>query len=245
MEGIAAIAKLWISLLLMLFTLAAVGQPISRSSDNSAAPELNIQEGINARFVDPNLDTNRAAAGFEDENREVFARRHDVLDALNLSPGMVVADIGAGSGFYTELMAAEVGPAGYVYAVEIAPKWIEYLNEKISAEGLDNVVVVLSGERSVGLPDDSIDLVFASDTYHHFEFPQSTLASIYRALKSGGRWVILDYDRIPGITPPGRLNHLRLGKNEAIAEIEAAGFTLEQEMDLDFEENYMAIFRRP
>ena len=233
MAGISVYARFPILLPLVLVALTAVGQ------------EQSVREGVNERFIDPDLDTTRAAAGFESENREVYSRRHDVLDALDLSPGMAVADVGAGSGFYTELMAAAVGPDGKVYTVEIAPSWIEYLNEMVSAEGLDNVTVVLRGERSVELPDDSIDLVFASDTYHHFEFPQSSLASIYRALRPGGRWVVLDYDRIPGVTSPGRMDHLRVGKVEAIAEIEAAGFTLEQDVDLDFDENYLAIFRRP
>ncbi len=245
MVSIRANARYWISLPLAFVALAAVGQQNAGSSESATAPERSIREGINERFVDTDLDTTSAAAGFESDNREVYARRRDVLDALNLSPGMAVADIGAGSGFYTELMAAEVGPDGKVYAVEIAPNWIEYLNDKVSTDGLDNVVVILGGERSVELPDGSIDLAFASDTYHHFEFPQSSLASIYRALKASGRWVVLDYDRIPGVTPPGRMNHLRLGKAEAIAEIEAAGFTLEQDVDLDLDENYLAIFRRP
>ena len=158
---------------------------------------------------------------------------------------MVVADVGAGSGFYTTLMAGEVGPTGRVYAVEIAPSWVEFLSEKVQEAGLTQVTVVVGTDRSVELPATSVDLVFSSDTYHYFEFPQTTLASIPQALKPGGRWVVLDYDRIPGVTPPSRMDHLRLGKAEAVEEIEAAGFTLEQFVDLDFVENYIAIFRRP
>ena len=164
--------------------------------------------------------------------------------ALALEPGMVVADVGAGSGFYTELMAEEVAPSGRVYAVEIAPNWIEFLREKVQNEGLSQVSVVVSTDRSVELPATSVDLVFSSDTYHHFEFPQTTLASIHRALRPGGRWVVLDYDKIPGVTPPSRMDHLRIGRAEAVEEIERAGFTLEEIVDLDFEQNYMAVFRR-
>jgi predicted methyltransferase len=236
--------RIWFLIPVAFVPLSAIGQHAAPSAEDAAAEEQRVQEGINERFVDPGLDTTRAAQGFENENREVYARRHDVLEALNLAPGMVVADVGAGSGFYTELMAAEVGPNGVVYAVEIAPNWIQYLNELATSNDLDNVVVIRGGERSVGLPDDSVDLVFASDTYHHFEYPQSSLASIRQALKPGGRWVVLDYDRIPGVTPPNRMNHLRIGKAEAIAEIEAAGFILEQDIDLNFAENYLAIFRR-
>jgi len=233
MRHVTPCIRSWILLPLAIYSLAAISQ------------EQSVQEGINERFTGSGLDADRSSAMFENENREVFSRRHDVIAAMDLVPGMVVADVGAGSGFYVELMAAAVGSSGRVYAVEIAPNWIEYLNEKVAAEGLDNVRVVLGGERSVELPPTSIDLAFASDTYHHFEYPQSTLASIYEALKPGGRWVVLDYDRIPGVTPGGRMNHLRLGKAEAIAEIEAVGFALVEDVDLDFAENYLAIFRRP
>ncbi len=204
-----------------------------------------MRPGVNERFLSPDLDAAAQADGFESDSREVFVRRHDVIEALELEPGMVVADVGAGSGFYTTLMAGEVGPTGRVYAVEIAPSWVEFLSEKVQEAGLTQVTVVVGTDRSVELPTTSVDLVFSSDTYHHFEFPQTTLASISQALKPGGRWVVLDYDRIPGVTPPSRMDHLRLGKAEAVEEIEAAGFTLEKFVDLDFVENYIAIFRRP
>jgi predicted methyltransferase len=207
--------------------------------------EQNVNPGINERFVSPDLDTQQAAAGFESDTREVFTRRRDVMRALGITPGMTVADVGAGSGFYVELMAEAVGREGRVYAVEIAPNWIELLEQKVKDEGLSQVTVVEGTATSVELPADSVDLVFSSDTYHHFEFPQTTLDSIFGALRSGGRWVVLDYDRIPGVTPPGRMDHLRLGRAEAIAEIEAAGFVLESEPDIGLVDNYLAIFRRP
>lgn len=219
--------------------------PIAVFAVPASPQERSVSEGINERFISADLNTARSAAQFENENREVFSRRHDVLEAMGIEPGMAVADVGAGSGFYIELMAAAVGPEGEVYAVEIAPNWIDFLNEKVAAEGLDNVSVVLGTERSVELPTGSLDVIFASDTYHHFEYPQATLGTIYEALKPGGRWVVLDYDRIPGVTPAGRMSHLRVGKSEAIAEVEEAGFTLINDVDLGLTENYLAIFRRP
>lgn len=209
------------------------------------ADEHNVNPGINARFVSPDLDTDEAAAGFESDTREVFARRLDVMKALGIIPGMSVADVGAGSGFYVELLAHAVGPDGHVYAVEISPNWIELLQQKVADEDLRQVTVVEGTGTSVELPAGSVDLAFSSDTYHHFEFPESSLASIFSALRPGGRWVVLDYDRIPGVTPPSRMEHLRLGRAEAIAEIEAAGFVLESEPDIGLSENYLAIFRRP
>ena len=225
----------------VFLAVTAVGAPDRLAS----AQEPSVRPGVNDRFLSPDLDAAAQADGFESDRREVFLRRHEVVEALELEPGMVVADVGAGSGFYTALMAGEVGPSGKVYAVEIAPNWVAFLNKKVRDEGLSQVSVVVGTDRSVELPAASVDLVFSSDTYHHFEFPRTTLASIYQALKPGGRWVVLDYDRIPGVTPASRMEHLRLGKAEAVEEMEAAGFTLARIVDIDFEENYLAVFRRP
>lgn len=227
-----------------LVAALSVGLVASAVAQRSSVEE-NVNPGINERFVSPDLDTEEAAAGFESDTREVFTRRRDVMAALGITPGMAVADVGAGSGFYVELMADAVGPGGRVYAVELSTNWIELLEKKVADEGLDHVTVVQSTPTSVELPASSVDLIFSSDTYHHFEFPQTTLASIFMALRPGGRWVVLDYDRIEGVTPPSRMDHLRIGRAEAIAEIEAAGFVLDSEPDIGLAENYLAIFRRP
>ena len=224
-------------------TLSVAG--IAAQDHPGPAQEPSVQPGLNDRFLSPDLDAAAQANSFESDRREVFLRRHDVIEALGLKQGMVVADVGAGSGFYTALMAEEVGPTGRVYAVEIAPNWIEFLRNRVEEEDLSQVSVVQGTSSSVELPAGAVDLVFSSDTYHHFEFPQTTLATIHEALKPGGRWVVLDYDKIPGVTAASRMQHLRLGRAEAIEEIEQAGFSLEQLVDLDLQENYLAIFTRP
>ena len=211
----------------------------------AAQQPATVDQGVNERFLSRDLDTAAMAARFESEGREAFDRRHSVIAALRLRPGMAVADIGAGSGFYAALMAASVGPAGTVYAVEIAPNWIEHLTERFAAEGIDNAHVAQSTADSVELPEGSLDLIFSSDTYHHFENPPLILGSIHRALKPGGRWVVLDFDRVPGVTAPGRMAHLRLGKEEAVEENLAAGFRLEREADIGLEQSYLAIFQKP
>ena len=211
----------------------------------AAQQPATVGEGVNERFLSTDLDTAAMAARFESDGREAFARRHSVIAALGLRPGMAVADVGAGSGFYAALMAASVGAAGTVYAVEIAPNWIEYLTEKFASDGLDNVRVVQSTADSVELPEGSVDVVFSSDTYHHFENPPLILDSVYRALKPGGRWVILDFDRVPGVTPPGLMEHLRTGKAGAIEESLAAGYRLERDAEIGLEQSYLAVFRRP
>ena len=86
--------------------------------------------------------------------------------------------------------------------------------------------------------------MFACDTYHHFEYPQATLASIRRALRPGGTLVVVDFERIPGKTRPWLLDHVRCGKGQVIAEIAAAGFELVEEVPLGLEENYFLRFVR-
>lgn len=225
--------------------LALCAVAVSWISPVTAQQPATVGEGVNERFLSTELDTAAMAARFESEGREAFTRRHSVIAALGLRPGMAVADIGAGSGFYAELMAAAVGPQGTVYAVEIAPNWVEHLTDKFASEGLDNVHVVQGTAASVNLPEGSLDLIFSSDTYHHFENPPRILGSIHRALKPGGRWAVLDFDRVPGVTPAGLMEHLRTGKAGAVEENLAAGFRLEREADIGLEQSYLAVFQRP
>ena len=112
------------------------------------------------------------------------------------------------------------------------------------AEGLAQLRTVLGGERDARLPAGTVDLVFTSDTYHHFEYPQAMLASLHAALKPGGRLVVIDYERIPGRSNPWILGHVRAGRETVVAEIEAAGFVLLRSHEF-LRENYFLEFRRP
>ncbi len=101
-------------------------------------------------------------------------------------------------------------------------------------------------EDSVALPAASVDLAFVCDTYHHFEYPQSTLESLYAAIRPGGSLVILDFERIPGKSRPWVLEHVRAGKEVFRREIESAGFRFEREVTVEgLKENYVIRFRRP
>ena len=152
--------------------------------------------GINKPYENP--DVKGFVKYFEGESREVFTHRKEIVAACPLRPGMAVADVGAGTGLFTRLIAAAVGPQGKVYAVDIAPKFVEHIKDTCRQAGLTNVECVVCTQTSVELPAGSIDLAFLSDVYHHFEFPQKSLASIHRALRKGGQLVIVDYRRVPG-----------------------------------------------
>lgn len=206
--------------------------------------ETSVKPGINDSFTDPNLDVDAMVTRFEAESREVFVKRSAIARNVGLAPGMAVADVGAGTGVFVDFFARDVTPSGRVYAVEIAPKFVERLRERAAARNEPQVEAVLCSQRDVGLDAASVDVVFTCDTYHHFEFPHATLASIHRALRPGGTFVVVDFDRIPGKSRQWLLDHVRCGKQTVIAEVTAAGFELVEEVPLGFEENYFLRFRR-
>jgi len=224
-------------------TRSAVGIFLLTVAGVAAAQERSVKPGINDPFKDPDVQEFRGK--FEVESREVYARRAGIVEACKLRPGMVVADVGAGTGLFTRLLAREVGPAGQVYAVDIAPKFLEHVRKTSRQAGLRNVTPVLCGPDSVDLPPASVDLAFVCDTYHHFEFPQRTLASLHRAIKPGGRLVVVDFVRIPGKSSDWVLNHVRAGQEVVEKEITEAGFEKADEVKELLKENYLIVFTRP
>lgn len=207
------------------------------------AQEKSVKPGINDPFRDP--DVKKYVGTFEGESREVFVQREKIVAACELKPGMVVADVGAGTGLFTRLLARAVGPDGQVFAADISPKFLEHIQSSCRKAGIRNVSPVLCNQDSVDLPADSIDLAFVSDTYHHFEFPERTLASLMRALKPGGRLVVIDFQRIPGKSSDWVLSHVRAGKEVVEKEVTVAGFTkIGEKKDL-LNENYFIVFTKP
>ncbi|MBJ22841.1 MAG: methyltransferase domain-containing protein [bacterium] len=204
-----------------------------------------LPDGINDTFLSEDLDVEKYVERFEGESRAVFAERHAIVDALALSPGDAVADIGAGTGFFSLLLNEAVARAGTVYAVEISPRFLAHLRERAATEAPDTMRVVEGNARSVALPDASIDLAFICDVYHHFEYPEDSLASLHAAIRPGGSLVLIDFERIAGESPKWLLKHVRAGRDVFRAEIEAAGFRLAEEIELDgLDDNYFLRFDR-
>jgi ubiquinone/menaquinone biosynthesis C-methylase UbiE len=146
---------------------------------------------------------------------------------------------------YTFLLTEAVGASGWVYAVDIAPRFLQHILGLASEKQTVNLTGVLCPEDSIGLPTASIDLAYVCDTYHHFEYPDSTLASLRRALRADARLIVIDFERIPGVTREWLLEHVRAGKPEFRAEIERAGFEFLREIEVaGLEENYVLEFRK-
>lgn len=208
----------------------------------AVAQERSVAPGINDPFKEP--DVKGFQTKFEVESREVYAAREKVVAAVGLKPGMVVADVGAGTGLFTRLFAKAVGPAGQVYAVDIAPRFLEHVQKTSREAGLRNVTPVLCSADSVDLPPASVDVAFVCDTYHHFEFPDRTLASLHRAIKPGGKLVVIDFVREPGKSSDWVLKHVRAGQSVFEKEIEGSGFGGRLPVTGLLKENYMVVFTR-
>jgi len=155
--------------------------------------------------------------------RQAEERPDLVLAALELKPGMTVADIGSGSGFYSWRMGMRVGEKGTVYAVDIQPEMIEVLQKQMAERHASNVKAVLGTTKDPRLPAGSLDLALMVDVYHEFEFPYEMLAAIVRALKPGGRIVFVEYRGNAPTVPIKPLHTM----TEAQVRKEAAGQPLE------------------
>jgi ubiquinone/menaquinone biosynthesis C-methylase UbiE len=210
----------------------------------TARDEASVKPGINQQFLEAK-DAASFAQRFETESREIYSQRDQIVAAIGLKPGQAVADVGAGTGLFLEPFATAVGSNGKVYAVDLAPAMVAWIGQRIRKEGWTNVSPVRCTERSVELPPDSVDVMFVCDTYHHFEYPQSTLATMFAALRSGGELVIVDFHRIEGKTRQWILDHVRAGEEIVRREIESAGFQfVESRHDL-LVENWFARYRKP
>jgi ubiquinone/menaquinone biosynthesis C-methylase UbiE len=146
-----------------------------------------------------------------------------VLAALDLKPGMAVADIGAGTGYYTWRMAQSVGTGGIVYAVDIQPEMIKLLEQQVARRGTANVQAVLGTLTDPRLPAGTLDLALMVDVYHEFEFPYEMLAAITRALKPGGRLVFVEFrgnDPAVPIKPLHTMTEAQVRKEAALHPLE-------------------------
>jgi SAM-dependent methyltransferase len=202
-----------------------------------------LPAGINDNFLSDDLDVDQWVERFEGESRAVYAEREAIVRALQLSPGDAIADIGAGTGFFSLLFAQAVGPEGEVYAVEISPRFLEHLRKTSRDQSTENLNVVEGTDRSAMLPTDSVDAAFICDVYHHFEYPNDSLSSLRDAIRPGGSLYLIDFNRIPGETPEWLLEHVRAGRDVFQAEIEAAGFRFSEEIELEgLGDNYFLRF---
>ncbi|MFM7091609.1 MAG: class I SAM-dependent methyltransferase [Bacteroidota bacterium] len=161
----------------------------------------------------------------ERQEREMEENTSQLIKNLNIKPGMTLADIGAGSGYHSALLSKKVGN-GKVFAVDIEPEMINYLNNRIKLEKLNGIVPVLSKETNVSLPENTIDLVLIADGYHEFSYPYEMAVSILKALTTGVTPVLVEF-RAEDDTVPIKDIH-KMTEEQAVKELKVAGFTFEK-----------------
>ena len=158
--------------------------------------------------------------------REIEENPDLAVSLLGLKPGMAVADIGAGVGYYSLRFAAKVGASGKVYATDLQPGMLRLLRQRLEKEKVHNVEPVLGSETEENLPDQSFDMAVLVDVYHEFSEPRKMLASIRRALRPDGRLVLLEF-RKEDRKVPIREEH-KMTVAVAKQELAADGFTLDK-----------------
>ena len=163
----------------------------------------------------------------ERPEREKEERVTLLLKNMDLKPGMTVADIGAGSGYHAVRMAKMVGD-GKIFAVDVEPKMIDYLNKRIKDEGYKNIKTILGKEQSVELPAASIDIMIMVDVYHELSFPYEIARSMLEALKPGGKLFLIEY-RAEDSSVPIKQVH-KMTQKQAVKELKAAGFSFVKNM---------------
>ncbi len=163
------------------------------------------------------------------------------LDEIGIATGSTVADIGAGSGFYTDLLSRRVGSSGKVYANDIQPGMIELLKQNVAEQGLHNVIAILGTGTDPKLPPASIDTELLVDVYHEFSHPQEMLRKLRDSLKPHGRLVLLEF-RAEDPNVPIRPEH-KMTVEQVIAELRPEGFRLERRSE-KLPRQHILIFRK-
>jgi ubiquinone/menaquinone biosynthesis C-methylase UbiE len=172
--------------------------------------------------------------------RDAWQEPEAVVAFLGLEGGETVADIGAGTGYFTVRLARAVGESGRVLAVDIAPEMLEFVEERARKEGLPQVETVLADADDPRLPDGRVDLILTVNTWHHINDRLDYLERLGRDLAPGGRLVIVDYRE--GELPVGPPVGHKISRDDLVSELERGGFELEDELQ-SLEHQYVLAFR--
>ena len=212
----------------ILFTIAFTLLMVLGNSQDRYVTKGGDPNGINKWYMGRQIAYVMSHYGIgwlERPERELEENSSLLIKNLNLKPGMNVADIGAGSGYYSSLISKQIGK-GKVYAVDVEPEMIAFLDARIKKEKLHNVVTVLGTETSVSLPESSIDLMFLVDVYHEFSFPYEMGLSMHKSLKPDGKLVLVEFRAEDPMVPIKEIH--KMSEKQSVKELKAAGFRLEK-----------------
>jgi cyclopropane fatty-acyl-phospholipid synthase-like methyltransferase len=174
---------------------------------------------------------------FDDPKRDAWQKPHEVIQALALKPGAVVADIGSGTGYFAVRFAHMV-PQGRVYGLDTEPNMVKYLAERAKREGLANLAAVQAAPGDPKLPE-KVDLAVLVDVYHHIDGREAYFGKLRASLRAGGRVAVIDF-RLE--SPRGPPQAARIAPDRVKAELARAGYRLEREHAF-LPDQYFLIFR--
>ena len=178
-------------------------------------------------------------------DRDEKQKPRELVRAMSLKPGMVVADIGTGTGYMLPFLSEAVGATGRVLGEDIFPDFLDKARNTAKEHKLTNVEFIQGSETDPGLPENGVDVILGLDTYHHWDYPEKMLAAVHRELRAEGRLVIVEYYKRPDAMPGGRaMQHIRLDAPDVIKEIESNHFKLLSQHDHVKGSQYMAIFAK-
>ena len=184
-------------------------------------------------------DAEKWAHVFDDPKRDAWQKPHQVIEALALEPGALVADLGAGTGYFAVRLANMV-PKGRVYGVDLEPGMVKYLGERAQREKRNNMIAVAGAADDPRLPE-KVDLILLVDVYHHIEAREAYFRKLRGYLRPGGRVAVIDF-RLD--SPEGPPKAARIAPERVTAELKAAGYALAQEHGF-LPNQYFLVFTPP
>jgi ubiquinone/menaquinone biosynthesis C-methylase UbiE len=204
----------------ILFLCVLLTVPISATAQDAVQRD---QHQMHRLHRDP-----KAYIGaLEDPQRDAYQKPHEVLTALDLRAGEVIADIGAGSGYFTFRLSHHVGDKGKVYAVDVSPDMILHINRRIRELKAENVVSILADPDDPLLPEASVNRFFFSNSWHHIENHSKYLSLMKKMLKPGGEIIMIDFHKKE--IPVGPPLEMRIAREDLIKQMETSGFSLLRE----------------
>jgi len=201
---------------IVLFSSAA-GYSSDQPAEDVRSGEHQTDQGYHHSFGQAGL----WAKKFDDPSRDAWQKPEQILDALNLGPTARVADLGAGTGYFSVRIAKRL-PEGKVFAIDIEPEMLRYLSERARREHLSTVIPVVANEETPNIPE-PVDLILVVDTYHHIDDRIAYFNRLRKSLNAGGRLAIVDFKME---SPEGPPPEHRVSAEKVTEELKAAGYSL-------------------